>query len=185
MSCIVLDIELTEKNIIEEMGLFIDGFVQGFSFCPPKTFKPNKQTTWNTSHLHGIAWSSGKLDYHKVSAILYDIKLMNAEVFAEGLEKCRLSTSLLGQNVENLVDYGCPKIQDLVRTDSLWICSNYLFRHKTRLHCAERKAKVHGESAMQHLYNLCVSIVFVFTTNLILSTRRDTFLFQKLSLQNR
>ena len=38
MSCIVLDIELTEKNIIKELGLFIDGSVQGFSFCPPKTF---------------------------------------------------------------------------------------------------------------------------------------------------
>ena len=43
MSCIVLDIELTEKNIIKELGLFIDGSVQGFSFCPPKTFKPNKR----------------------------------------------------------------------------------------------------------------------------------------------
>ena len=35
MSLIVLDIELTEKNIFKEVGLFIDGSVQGFSFCPP------------------------------------------------------------------------------------------------------------------------------------------------------
>ena len=55
------------------------------------------------------------------------------------------------QNVENLVDYGCSKIQDLVKTDNVWICSRYPFRHKTRLHCAERKAKVYGEWAMQHL----------------------------------
>ena len=151
MSLIVLDIELTEKNIIKELGLFIDGSVQGFSFCPPKTFKPNKQTTRNTRHLHGIAWSSGKLDYEKLFAVFYDIKVINAEVFAKGLEKCRLLTNLLGRNVENLVDYGCPKIQDLVKTDSLWICSSYLFRHKTRLDCAERKAKVYGEWAMQHL----------------------------------
>ena len=54
MSFIVLDIELTEKNIIKEMGLHIDGSVQGFSFCPTKSFKPNKQTTWNTNHLHGM-----------------------------------------------------------------------------------------------------------------------------------
>ena len=60
-----------------------------FHFCPPKTYKPNKQTTWNTSHLHGIAWSSGKLDYEKLFAVFYDIKLMNAEVFAKGLEKCK------------------------------------------------------------------------------------------------
>ena len=113
--------------------------------------KPNKQSTWNTSHLHRIAWSSGKLDYEKLFAVFYDIKVMNAEVSAEGLEKCRMLTTFLGQNVEFLVDYGCPKTQDLVKTDSLWNCSSYPFRHKTRLHCAERKAKVYGESAMQHL----------------------------------
>ena len=151
MSLIVLDIELTEKNVIKELGLFIDGSLQGFSFCPPKTFKPNKQTTWNTSHLHGIAWSSRKLDYEKLSAAFYDIKIMNAEVFAKGLEKFRLLTTLLGQNIENLDDYGCPKIQYLVKTESSWICSSYSFRHKTRLHCAERKAKVYAEWAMQHL----------------------------------
>ena len=101
---------------------------------------------------NGIAWSSGKLDYDKLSADFYDIKVMKAEVFAEGLEKSRLLTSLLGQNVEKLDDYGCPKNQDLVKTDSLWICSNYLFRHKTRLQwCGERKAKVYGEWVMQHL----------------------------------
>ena len=151
MSCIVLDIELTEKNIIKELGLHIDGSVQGFSFCPPKSFKPNKQTTWNTSNLHGIAWSCGKLEYEKLFAVIYDIKIMNTEVFAKGFEKCRLLTNLLGRNVENLDDYGCPKIQDLVKRDGSWICSSYPFRHKTRLHCAERKTTVYGDWAMQHL----------------------------------
>ena len=145
MSCSVLDIELTDKNKINELGLFIDGSVQSFSFRPPKTFKPNKQTTWNTSHLHGIAWSCGKLEYEKLFAVFYDIKVMNAEVFAKGLEKCRLLTTFLGKNVENLDDYGCPKIQDLVRTDSLCNCSSYFFRYKTRLHCAETQTKVYGE----------------------------------------
>ena len=151
MSCIVLDIELTEKNIIKELGRYIDCSLQGFSFCLPKSFKPSKQTTWNTSHLHGIAWSSRKLEYEKLFAVFYDIKVMNAEVFAKGFEKCRLLTHLLGRNVEILGDYGCPKIQDLVKTDSSCICSSYPFRHKTRLHCAERKAKVDGDWAMQHL----------------------------------
>ena len=151
MSCIVLDIELTEKNLIKELGLFIDGPLQGFSFRPPKAFKPNKQTTWNTKHLHGIAWSSGKLDYEKLFAVFFDIKEMNAEMFAKGFENCRLLTNLLGQKVENLDDYGCTKIQDLVKTDSLWNCSSYLFRYRTRLHCAERKTKVYGDWTMQHL----------------------------------
>ena len=151
MSCIVLDIEQTEKNKIKELGLYIDRSVQGFSFCPPKSFKPNKQTTWNTSHLHGIARSSGRREYEKLVAVFYDIKVMNAEVFAKGFEKCRLLTNLLGRNLENLDDYGCPKIQDLVKMDSSWICSSYAVRQKTRLHCAERKAKVYGDWAMQHL----------------------------------
>ena len=151
MSCIVLDIELTDKDIIKELGLFIDGSLQGFSICPPKTFKPNKQTSGSTKHLHGIALSSGKLDHENLFAVFYDIKAMNAEVFAKGLQKCRLLTNLLGQNLEKLDDYGCPKIQDLVKMDSSWICSSYPFRHKTRLHCAEIKAKVYGEWAMQHL----------------------------------
>ena len=106
---------LTEKNIIKELGFFIDGSLQGFSFCPPKTFKPNKRTAWNTSHLHGIAWRSGKLEYEKLFAVFYDIKVMNAELFAKGFEKCRLLTRLVVQKVENLDDYGCPKIQDLRR----------------------------------------------------------------------
>ena len=151
ISCIVLDIELTDKNVVKELGVFIDGSIQGFSFCLPKSYKPNKQTTWNTKLLHGIAWSSGKLDYDKLSVVSYDIRVMNAEVFAKGLEQCRVLTNILGRNVENLDNYGCPKIKDFVKTDSSWICSSYPFRHKTRLHCAEKKAKVYGDWAMQHL----------------------------------
>ena len=91
------------------------------------------------------------LDYGKLFAVFLDLNVMNAEVFAKGLEKCRLLSNLLGRNLENLNDYGCPKIQDLVKTHSSWICSIYSFRHKTRLHCAERKAKLYGDWAMQHL----------------------------------
>ena len=48
------------------------------------------------------------------SLLFYDIKVVNAEVSAKGIENCRLLARLLGQNVENLDDFGCPKIQDLV-----------------------------------------------------------------------
>ena len=154
MSLIVLDIELTQKSIFKELGLYIDGSLQGFSFCPPKTFKPNKQKTCNTSHLVGIAWSRGKLNY-----VFYDVKLMIAEVSAKRLEKCRLLTTLLGQKVENLDYYGCPKIQHLVKTDSSWICSSYFFRHKRRLHCAERKGKVY-ENGLCNIYKFCTCFLY-------------------------
>ena len=74
ISVIVIDVKLTERNIKKELGLFIDGSVRGFSFCPLNTFKPNKETTWNTRHLHGIAWSIGKLDYENLFAFFCDIK---------------------------------------------------------------------------------------------------------------
>ena len=153
MSLFVLDIELTEKDIFKELRLYIDDSLQDFSFCPTKTFKPNKQALWNTSHLHGFAWSSGKLDYDKVFAVFYDINIMNAEVFARGLEKCRLFTGHLGQNVESLDDNGCPKVRGLDKMDSSWMCLSNPFghRHKTMLHCAERKEKVYEEWDMQHL----------------------------------
>ena len=96
MSLIVLDIELTQQDKIKELGLFIDGSLQGFSFCPTKVCKPNKQTTRHASHLHEIAWSNGKLDHDKLFAVFYDIRVFNAEVFAKGLEKCRILTRLLG-----------------------------------------------------------------------------------------
>ena len=34
---------------------------------------------------------------------------MNSEFHAKGLENMRLLTTFLGQNVEVLDDYGCPK----------------------------------------------------------------------------
>ena len=110
-------------------------------------------------------------------------------MFAKEFEKCRLLTNLLGRNVENLDDYGWKKIQDFVKTDSSWICSCYPFRQKKRLHCAERKAKVYGDWAMEHLQILYVFIVFVFTI-LIWFFHFDMFLFysihfEKLSLRNR
>ena len=74
MSLIVLDIELTGKNNVKELDIFIKGSLQGFSVCLPRTFKPNKQTKWNTSQLHGIAWSSGKLNFDKQFAVFRDKK---------------------------------------------------------------------------------------------------------------
>ena len=188
MSLIVLDKELTEKNIIKELGLFIDGSLQGFSFCPLKTFKSNKHTTRNTSHLHRIAWSSGKLDYEKLFAVSYDIKIMNAEVFAIGPEKCRLLTNLLGRNVEKLDDYGCPKFK---------ILSKRTVRGSALVTLSDTKQGFTGprgkqrctENGLCNIFKLLyVFIVFVFTTSLIISTRHDLFYsikFEILSLRNR
>ena len=111
---------------------------------------------------------------------------MNAEVFAKGLEKCRLLTRLLGQNVENLDDYGCPKFK---------ILSKRTIRGSALVTLSDRKQGFTGQKQRCTENGLCnffkflyVFIVFVFTTNLILSTRHDFFYgshSEKLSLRNR
>ena len=55
MSCIVLDIELADRNGLKKLGVFKDGKVQGSLFCPPKKYLPTKQAfgeqkTWVTQN---------------------------------------------------------------------------------------------------------------------------------------
>ena len=94
---------------------------------------------------------------------------MNAEVFAKGLEKCRLLTTLLGQNVENWMTMVARKfkilLQGTVRGSALVTLSDTkqgFTVPRGRQRCIE-----YG------LGNICkflyVFIVFVFTTDLILS----------------
>ena len=148
MSCIVLDIELADKNVFKEMGDFNIRNVQGYSFCPPKKCKPTKQAVWCTRNLHEIVWNSGRLHYSELPNILpRDIK---GEFFAKRTEKCKILASLMDKEVETLDDHGCPKVQDLV-DEEIRICSRYPFRRKTTLHCAERKAKMFGNCIMHHL----------------------------------
>ena len=106
----------------------------------------------------------------KLFAVFYDIKVMNAEVFAKGLKECRLLTRLRGQNLENFDEYDCPKSQDLVgegKTDISWICFSYPFRHKTSLHRAERKTKVYGEWAIHHI-KLCFCTCLLYLSFLLI-----------------
>ena len=154
MTCNVLDKELADKIITQELMLFIDGSIQVFPFCPPKSFKPNKQNTWNTSHLHGIAWSSGKLAYDKVFAVFYDIKAMNAEVFAKGIQKCRLLTKLLGQNVEIWMTMVAQNFKTLLEKDKQTVCVSAvvtLTDTKQGFTVPRGKAKVYAVWAVQHL----------------------------------
>ena len=90
MSLVAVDLELTQKNKVRKLGFLIVGNEQRFLFCPPENYKPNQQTTWNTSHLHGIAWSSEKFEYGKLFNIFHDINTMNAEEFVKGVGKCKL-----------------------------------------------------------------------------------------------
>ena len=66
----MLDIEPTEKNINKELGLLLMALYEDFRFVHQRLYKRNKQLTCNTSHLRGIAWSSGKLEVEKLFLVL-------------------------------------------------------------------------------------------------------------------
>ena len=124
MSLIVLDVELTEKNICKELGFLLMVLYKDFHFVHQRLLNLIKRRHGTQNiymELPGVIES-----WIMINCLLSfnDIKVIIAEVFAKGLEKCRLLSGLLGQNVEKLDDYGCPKIQDLVKTDSSWICSS-------------------------------------------------------------
>ena len=126
MSCIVLDIELADKNVMKELGVFFDGKVQGYLFRPPKKYKPTKQPFWCKRKLNGIVWNSGRLVYSELSNILP--RAVKGEFFPKGLKECTILGTLLYKEVENLEVHGCPKVQDLV-DEEIWIPSSCPSRH--------------------------------------------------------
>ena len=118
---------------------------------------------------------------------------MNEEVFAKGLEKCRLLTRLLRQNVENLDDYGCPKIQHLIGEGKTTVRGSAVVTPSDTKQgfTVPRGKQSCIENGLGNIYlrkfRKC-SLDFVFTTNLILSTRHDFFYSihcEKLRLRNR
>ena len=86
LSCMVQHIERADKIVIKDLGSFVDGKFQGYSFCPPKKYKPKIQALWCTTSLHGIVWNSGHFDYSELANILP--RAFKSEYFAKSTEKC-------------------------------------------------------------------------------------------------
>ena len=155
MSLVVFDMECLEGKIVKELGVFKDGIVLGYSFLPPKDYKPTFQAKWNTKNLHGINWNNGKLEYTELSSIIHQHCSPTTEYFAKGLEKCNLLSNYLCKDVENLDDLGCPKVSKLLNnSDTDWDCSNYPYRHKKTFHCAEKKAYCYGTWTLDFFDNV-------------------------------
>lgn len=156
MSLVIIDIECMENDIVKELGIYKNGIVEGYTFLPPKDFKPTKQSFWITKNLHGINWNNGKKPYSELAGLLKRTDSTSTEFFAKGLEKCRIISKILEKDVENLDNYFCPKVQHLIFKDEDydWECSNYPGRHARTLHCAERKAFAYGTWTDAYFNNL-------------------------------
>ena len=86
MSVIVLDVELADNNVVEELGVFIDGQVFGYSLKPPSIFQPKFQTLCCRNKIDKIDWRSGALDYNDVTKILTSPQQYRAKFVANGLK---------------------------------------------------------------------------------------------------
>ena len=93
ISCILLVIELPHKNFIKEIGVFIDGKFQGYSFRPPKKNKPTNKAFWCKRNLDGIVWNSWRIDYSDLSNNLRGA--VKCENSAKKTEKCKILGNLL------------------------------------------------------------------------------------------
>ena len=164
MSCIVLDFELTDINVIQEWGVFlmtISGILI-LSFKKVRTHKASilvyKKLACNCVEqwMFGLQWA-----YQQLSQKCKGWKNWKRN------RKCKILGSLMGKEVENLDDCGCLKIRDLFDEKS-WIYWSYPLRHKNTLHCAERKAKMLVNWTIQHL-NLLIflyyAIIFQYLRN--------------------
>ena len=115
MSCSVLDIQLANKNVEKDSGVFIDGVFQANFLRPPKKYKPTKQALWCIRILKRKVWSSRNLEYNELKIVLP--KDIRADYFATGTKKCKLLGRLMDKKVKNLDDHGCHKFQELADSD--------------------------------------------------------------------
>ena len=69
---------------MKELGVYKDGQTEGYSFPPPKKFKPTSQPFWCTQHLHGINWSIGYKKYTEHEKILKNLEATKTEFFVKG-----------------------------------------------------------------------------------------------------
>ena len=141
MSCLVLDIERAEdKHVIREMGFF-KGNVQGYSLRHPKDTNPQNKF-FSVQELCMEFCGKVEVFFQELQNVLH--RIARGEFFAKRTGKGKTLGSLMEKEVIKFDDHGWAKSGDLVDPtgdEEKLIGSSYLFRHKSSLHCRERRAK--------------------------------------------
>ena len=121
-----------------------------------KQFTPQKESSWTEidrrPDAHGTTSIPIELDWH-LSQAVHCIGSNNCSELDETSSKIDNAFPLssfrlysgLKLSFHHNMDVPKPKIQDLVESEKdewIWNCSSYSFRNKTKLHCAEREAKL-------------------------------------------
>ena len=93
MFCNVLDIELVDKEVSKDLGGFIDGKIQGYSFRPPKKYKPTKQAFWCTRNLQLCRTAEVWIT---VSFQTFFLEIKRANTLQKKMEKCKILWQFIG-----------------------------------------------------------------------------------------
>ena len=140
VSCLALDIELSDEYIIRKLRVFSDGNVQDYSFCPPKKYKPTKQAFWCRRDLRGAVWNSGCLDYSELATFLDGAA--KGESFALSSEKCKVLGTLKKKQSEILDDHGCLKVQGFEKQMKNCGFAQVIFSDKRQFFTAKSGKKI-------------------------------------------
>ena len=120
-------------------------------FHPPKNCKPTKQAFCIQENC--IEFCVKQWKFVLQWAAKRSTKIIKAGCFAKKNQKTPSFRAIQWiKKWKSWVIMAVPKIQELEESDQqMWFCSGYPFRHRTRLHCAERKASFFAEWITQHL----------------------------------
>ena len=94
---IVLDNELADQNNFRELGVFVDGKIQGHSFRPPRNYEPTKQAFWCTKNAQNCV-EQGRLNYSELANNLS--RAVKSEYSAKRTENCKILGNLLDKEAE-------------------------------------------------------------------------------------
>lgn len=121
-----------EDDAIPSVYLFEPPFV--WSSLPAKYKSEN---LWLKHNYLGISWNDGNVPYYEFEEILYNIGRCASKIHVKGLEKKRWLQKYMN-NVYNIEDLGCPKLQKLER---YLFCNNHQHcKSCWRPNCAARNA---------------------------------------------
>ena len=130
------------------------------------------ETHWRSISVYMKFWriflNSGCFeDSELVNILAWDVK---GENFAKTTEKLKNLGHFSDKVVKISDGHVWPKTRDLFNPkaeEEFWIHSSYAFKHKSILHCAERKAKMFGNWALQplKLWFLCCEMCCQYLRN--------------------
>ena len=73
---------------------------------------------WLRANKHGLSWENGWVPYEKLGDLLYSV-LVNENVYVKGTEKTKWLEKCIGEKrmstltVDNIEEFGCPKLESV------------------------------------------------------------------------